>query len=470
MGPNGLRAGHSQVSQSHFGEVTAAGFRGFAGLDERFSEFTPVIEDIRQALWDLQQSARQQKADRRVERERAREDSLTLLQVREMLQRWGTHAAGPADLGGKDPMWSGCPYLGLVPFEERDARVFYGRSELVRQLVQRLLEHLDSGGILLMVGASGAGKSSLLRAGLMPSLAAGALGPGSEKWPRRVIRPTGSPMAELARHLADLADLEPVSVLTSLSTAPGEAPLLVDRAVRTATGPAQGAGTDGLVNDMSVMPPRLVLVADQFEEMFTAGDDFDTGREARDAFVDALHAAATKPVGPRGIPGALIVVVVRADFLDRAIIYPPLEASVRAGPFAVGPMSEAELRKAITGPAAEAGLDTKPNMVDAVVAELRERVNGELGSGALTSSTVCCTARSLPLWISGPHTSAIPPTSTGQLGSPILTLPLAAGRRLPVGIRRCPLPVQHSCAVLITPSAAQHDDDAPSSPASSPSP
>ena len=77
-------------------------------------------------------------------------------------------------------MWSGCPYLGLLPFEERDARVFYGRSGLVRQLVQRLLEHLDGGGILLMVGASGAGKSSLLRAGLMPSLAAGALGPGSE--------------------------------------------------------------------------------------------------------------------------------------------------------------------------------------------------------------------------------------------------------------------------------------------------
>ena len=62
---------------------------GFAGLDERFSEFAPVIDDIRRALWDLQESARQQEADRRVERERSREDSLTLLQVREMLQRWG---------------------------------------------------------------------------------------------------------------------------------------------------------------------------------------------------------------------------------------------------------------------------------------------------------------------------------------------------------------------------------------------
>lgn len=53
--------------------------------------------------------------------------------------------AKPADMGVKYPIWSGCPYLGLVPFEERDARVFYGRNELVRQLVQRLLEHLDGG-------------------------------------------------------------------------------------------------------------------------------------------------------------------------------------------------------------------------------------------------------------------------------------------------------------------------------------
>ena len=208
---------------------------GFAGLDEQFSEFAPVIDDIRRALWDLQESARQQEADRRLERERAREDSLTLVQVRGMLQRWRVPATGPADLGDKDPLWSGCPYRGLLPFEERDARVFYGRSGLVRQLVQRLLEQLDSGGILLMVGASGAGKSSLLRAGLMTALAAGALGPGSETWPRRVIRPTGGPLRELARHLADLADLEPVSVYASLSAAPSEAPLLVDRAVRAAT-------------------------------------------------------------------------------------------------------------------------------------------------------------------------------------------------------------------------------------------
>ena len=352
---------------------------GFAGLDEQFSEFAPVIEDVRRALWDLQESARQQEADRRVERERAREDSLTLLQVREMLQHWGVSASEPADMGVTDPIWSGCPYLGLVPFEERDARVFYGRSELVRQLVQRLLERLDGGGILLVVGASGAGKSSLLRAGLMHSLAAGALGPGSEKWPRRVICPTDSPMRELARHLADVADLEPVGVYNSLLAAPDETPLLVHRAVRVATGP----GPDATDNGTAMLHPRLVLVVDQFEELFHSGDDSDAFRNEREAFVRALRAAAAVPAGPLGVPGALVVVAVRGDFLDRTIAYAPLAAAVQASPFAVGPMSEAELRDAITGPAAEAGLDANPDLVETVISELRERANGGLGSGAL---------------------------------------------------------------------------------------
>jgi Novel STAND NTPase 1 len=356
---------------------------GFAGLDERFSEFTPVIEDIRRALWDLQESAQQQQAVMRVEQERARQDSLTLLQVREVLQDWGASASEPADMGVKDPLWSGCPYLGLVPFEERDARVFYGRNELVRQLVQRLLERLDGGGILLVVGASGAGKSSLLRAGLMHSLAAGALGPGSEKWPRRVIRPTDSPMRELARHLADMADLEPVGVYESLSKAPDETPLLVDRAVRVATGLGPDAGTDATDNGMAMVPPRLVLVVDQFEELFHSGDESDAFRTQREAFVKALRAAAAVPAGPPRVPGALVVVAVRGDFLDQTIAYAPLAAAVQASPFAVGPMSEAELRQAITGPAAEAGLDVKPDLVDTVISELRERANGGLGSGAL---------------------------------------------------------------------------------------
>src|SRR5215472_8102145 len=185
------------------------------------------------------------------------------------------------------------PYLGLVPFQERDARLFYGRDELAGQLVRRLADRLYGAGMLLVTGESGSGKSSLLRAGLMPRLATGALGPGAQRWPRRVIRPTASPLRELAMHLAEMAGADPVSVYRSLQAAPGEAPMLAEQAVRGAAGRGADPGPGGPAGAAAGAPPRLVLVVDQFEEVFTAGGDGDAGWGEREAFVTALHAAAT---------------------------------------------------------------------------------------------------------------------------------------------------------------------------------
>src|SRR5499427_8646237 len=132
-----------------------------------------------------------------------------------------TGAPVPPGAPALGAVWPGGPYLGLVPFEERDARLFYGRDELADRLVRRLAGRLDGAGMLLVAGESGSGKSSLLRAGLLPRLAGGALGPGSERWPRRVIRPAGSPLRELAMGLAEMAGADPVSVYRSLLAAPG---------------------------------------------------------------------------------------------------------------------------------------------------------------------------------------------------------------------------------------------------------
>ncbi len=182
-------------------------------------------------------------------------------------------AAGPAD-PAPGP-WPAGPYLGLVPFEERDARPFYGRDELADQLMRRLAERLDGAGILLVAGESGSGKSSLLRAGLLPRLAAGGLGPVSERWPRRMIRPTASPLRELAMALAELAGTDPVSVYWSLRAAPDEAAMLAEQAARTAAGHGADRGSDGPSGAAAGVPPRLVLVVDQFEELFTAVQDAD---------------------------------------------------------------------------------------------------------------------------------------------------------------------------------------------------
>ena len=293
-------------------------------------------------------------------------------------------AALRGEAPGGELAWPECPYLGLVPFQERDARFFYGRDELAAQLVRWLLARLEGAGILLVAGESGAGKTSLLRAGLMPRLAAGVLGPGSQRWPRRVIRPTGSPLRELAMHLAEVAGTDPVSVYSSLWGAPEKAPMLVEQAVRAAASRVADAEPGPPGDAAAPAPHRLVLVIDQFEELFTAGQDAEDGLVGREAFIAALcSAAAAVPAGPHERARALVVAAVRADFLGRLIAYPPLKAALEAGPFMVGPMSEAELRLAITGPAAEAGLAVEPDLVETVIAELREAAGGGVGSGVL---------------------------------------------------------------------------------------
>jgi transcriptional regulator with XRE-family HTH domain len=87
----------------------------------------------------------------------------------------------------------GCPYRGLLPFGESDAEVFYGRERLAAELAAKLAARAASGGLVVITGASGSGKSSLLRAGLVPILARGQQVPGSDRWARIVMTPPGWP-------------------------------------------------------------------------------------------------------------------------------------------------------------------------------------------------------------------------------------------------------------------------------------
>ena len=352
---------------------------GFEGLSGQFSEFGDALGDLGEAVQRVEVTLQ-------ADKERERQQALDLGKIREVVERLqpsGTAGALASDEA--DRLWRGCPWLGLVPFEERDARVFYGRKELTGRLVRRLAERLDAPGILLLVGPSGAGKSSLLRAGLMPRLADGALGPGSQRWPRRMIRPGGQPLLELSVHLARLAGTDPEDAYLKMRRSPDHALVLAEQAIWAASGPDARIRPQVTPAVPPAADPRLVLVIDQLEELFRTGNEVGAeARAERDAFLAALDALAVTTDAARGVPWALVAAAVRSDYLDQIIAYPALAAALDAGPFSVGPMSEGELRQAITGPAGEAGLSLDSELADTVVADLRAGgLNADARGGAL---------------------------------------------------------------------------------------
>jgi WD40 repeat protein len=197
---------------------------------------------------------------------------------------------------------------------------------------------------------SGAGKSSLLRAGVLPAVGLGALGEGSGGWPWLVMTPGATPLADLVHRTAALAHTDPVAALTDVRAAP-----------RTFGDLAGRAGGDG----------RLVILVDQFEELFTQCAD----PAERTAFVAAIAAAAP----------ALLVIAVRADFYPQCTELPDLVPMLGAGQVVCGPLSQAELRRAIHEPAAIAGLRLEAGLEDVLLSDLgmRDGPGGGYQPGAL---------------------------------------------------------------------------------------
>ncbi|MER7036098.1 nSTAND1 domain-containing NTPase, partial [Streptomyces albidoflavus] len=195
------------------------------------------------------------------------------------------------------------------------------------------------------------------------------------------MTPTGQPLRELAHGLAPMAGVDVVSVDRSLRDDPQAAPQLIEQVIRaTSTHTDQAAGIDTDPGGGG-RAPRLVLVIDQLEELFTLAQKSKQGREERAAFLAALRAATT-PAEPGGAPAAMVVAAVRGDFLDQALRFPLLAEAIDAEVFAITPMSETELRSAVTGPAAEAKLGIDVAVVEAVVAEVRSGDPATEGFGA----------------------------------------------------------------------------------------
>ena len=269
-----------------------------------------------------------------------------------------------------------CPYRGLLPFGESDAEVFYGRERLSAELAAKLAARASRGGLVVVTGASGAGKSSLLRAGLLPIVARGQQVPGSDRWPRIVMTPTKDPLTELATRLAAVGGPDALTVRDGLTRHPDQAHLAIRSAVLAAAARRDDqtpASDDGAA--------RLVLIVDQFEQVFTLNPDVG-GEAARQAFITALCAAAANPAGPGQVPPALVVIAVRGDFCDRCAAFAELAGALQDGLFVVVPMTESELRVAITGPAEAAGLRIDPALTDTILGDLRV-AGGDRSAGVL---------------------------------------------------------------------------------------
>jgi WD40 repeat protein/class 3 adenylate cyclase len=246
-----------------------------------------------------------------------------LQQIRERSRRARAIGEARGALGGQQI----CPFKGLAPFQSDDAEFYFGRERLIAELVARLV----GATFLALVGPSGSGKSSAVRAGLLPALAAGVL-PGSAAWPQVVMRPGDHPVAALER---------------ALST------------VSPAGSPEDAAGA---------LPAggRLVLAIDQFEEVFTQA-----GQEDRDRFIDVVTTATIDP--ERRV---VVVLAIRADFYGRCAAHAGLAELMGSSHVLVGPMRADEFARAIELPAEAAGLRIEPELTAALVADVLDEPGG----------------------------------------------------------------------------------------------
>ena len=240
------------------------------------------------------------------------------------------------------------PYKGLRAYAEADANDFFGRTALIARLVQRLAEHDALARCLAVVGPGGSGKSSVVRAGLLPALRQGQL-PGAEQWLTSTMLPGDRPLEELEAALLRVAINPPETLLGQLCA--DERGLL--RAIKR------------------VLPDNpqvdLLLVIDQFEELFTLVSD----EELRRHLFNSLLVAVTDPRSR-----LRLVITLRSDFYDHALRYQTLGALLQQRTEVVLPLTAHELEEAIVRPASGVGLQIEPELVQTMVRDAGTHLGG----------------------------------------------------------------------------------------------
>ena len=234
------------------------------------------------------------------------------------------------------------PFKGLQYFDEEDEEWFFGRDHLIAKLVG----HLRDNSFLALVGSSGSGKSSLVRAGLVPTLRHGRLQnvpQDSIKWPIHIITPTATPIKTLATTLT--RDSESVTATTTLMDDMRQ----------------DGRSLDLYVHRLlTVGNHRLLLVIDQFEELFTLCKD---AKERQD-FVDNLIKAVNEN------SRLVLLITLRADFYPQCLQYESLHQLLEKKQKIVPAMSSEDLRQIIELPAHKTGLNYEDGLVDLLLRDV----------------------------------------------------------------------------------------------------
>jgi len=234
-----------------------------------------------------------------------------------------------------------CPYKGLNYFDESDADLFVGREAMTTRLTERVLSLTSNGSphetrFLAVVGASGSGKSSLVRAGLVPAL---RWNKKSADWQIQILTPTAHPLESLAASLTNESDsiIAITTLMDDLARDPRSLQIFIKRQL-----PSQNH-------------VRVLLVVDQFEELFALC----RSEEERASFIGNLLTAASEAVGP-----VTIIITLRADFYAHCSTYIHLREALAQNQEYIGAMSDEELCRAIEEPARRGRWELEPGLVD----------------------------------------------------------------------------------------------------------
>lgn len=239
------------------------------------------------------------------------------------------------------------PFKGLEAFQQTDAAFFFGREGLIKKALAALKPGRPRR-FLAVVGASGSGKSSLVRAGVIPQVRAGML-PGSDQWRVAIFTPSDQPIRALATRIAPMLpeDVDADAVQKALATGMDGLSIIAQRLLADA-------------------PPTamLMLIVDQFEETFTRAPE-----SAARAFIGLLEHAATTPNGR-----CIVVLTMRADFFDRLGRYPDFAELFEADQLLiVTEMTQSNLLRAITGPAEAVSLIYEDGLADRILEDVRRQ-------------------------------------------------------------------------------------------------